>query len=144
MRKKRRGEEPVSFQLAPMIDITFLLLVFFMVTTNISREQVRMDIDLPLASDAELPDDAGDREIVNVDGEGRIFIGGDRQVQRKELARHLRRRYELDPPLRLYVRADRATDARRIKDVLRLAAEAGALDIIFGTHREGTPQPDPK
>ena len=38
MKMPRRSDDEVGFQLAPMIDMTFLLLVFFMVTTKISKE----------------------------------------------------------------------------------------------------------
>ena len=48
----RRPEDNVGFQLAPMIDMTFLLLIFFMVTTKISKEQIKQEIKLPVASNA--------------------------------------------------------------------------------------------
>ncbi|MFM7375449.1 MAG: ExbD/TolR family protein, partial [Chthoniobacterales bacterium] len=45
----------MGFQLAPMIDMTFLLLIFFMVTTKISKEQIKEEIKLPVASSAIIP-----------------------------------------------------------------------------------------
>jgi len=131
----RRPAEEVGFQLAPMIDITFLLLIFFMVTTKITRDQVKLDVRLPVATNAVQPRSVEDRDLVSIDAAGNLFSGS-RPVTEKELAAHLRQRLTDFPPLRIYIRADRATPAKRIKEVLRMAAEAGAIDVIFGTHQQ--------
>jgi len=131
----RRPAEEVGFQLAPMIDITFLLLIFFMVTTKITRDQVKLDVRLPVATNAVQPRSVEDRDLVSIDAAGNLFSGS-RPVTEKELAAHLRQRLTDFPPLRIYIRADRVTPAKRIKEVLRMAAEAGAIDVIFGTHQQ--------
>ena len=133
MRLRPRPPDEVGFQLAPMIDITFLLLIFFMVTTKITRDQVRVDIRLPVASNAVFPKTVDDRDLVTVDAAGNLFSGS-RPVTDKELAAHLKRRLAEYPPLRIYVRADRRTPAKLIKEVMRLAAEAGEIEVIFGSH----------
>ncbi len=133
MKMPRRSDDEVGFQLAPMIDMTFLLLVFFMVTTKISKEQVKVDIRLPVASNARIPTDVSDRDILSIDHEGRYHIG-QRPVDKRELATYLKERFKNFPPLRLYVRADAQTPARQIKELMRMASEAGAINIIFGTY----------
>ena len=75
-----------------------------------------------------------DRDLVTLDAAGNLFSGS-RPVTDKELAAHLKRRLAEFPPLRIYVRADRATPAKRVKEVMRLAAEAGAVEVIFGSHQ---------
>ncbi len=134
MRTRRRFHEEVSFQLAPMIDMTFLLLVFFMVTTQISKEQIKLDVKLPVASNAVTPDDLGERDIINIDEEGRYHLR-DRTVTSEELEEYLRMRFVDFPPLRLYIRADHRTPGRTIKEVMRMAADAGAIDVIFGSYQ---------
>jgi biopolymer transport protein ExbD len=130
----RRSEDNVGFQLAPMIDMTFLLLIFFMVTTKISKEQIKEEIKLPVASNAVIPPEAGDRDIISIDGQGRYFIGQS-PADKKQLAAHLKKRFENYPPLRLYIRADLNTPGKMIKEVMKMAAEAGALDVIFGSYQ---------
>lgn len=120
--------------LAPMIDMTFLLLIFFMLTSKISKEQIKLEVELPVASNAVIPDDLSDRDIINIDANGQYHIGS-RPVAREELAEYLRMRFKDFPPLRLYVRADRLTPGRKIKELMRLAAEAGAVDVIFGSYQ---------
>jgi biopolymer transport protein ExbD len=130
----RRAGENVGFQLAPMIDMTFLLLIFFMVTTKISKEQIKQEIKLPVASNAVIPPEVGNRDIISIDGQGRYFIG-QTPADKKALAQHLKQRFEDYPPLRLYIRADKNTPGRMIKEVMKMAADAGALDVIFGSYQ---------
>ena len=132
---KRRAGDDVSFQLAPMIDMTFLLLIFFMVTTKITKEKKKLDIALPVAATAKTPDDISGREIINVDDKGRIFIG-DRLSTEKQLKAYLKQRLIDVPPLRIYVRADARTPAKEIKKIMRMCAEAGAVEVIFGSYRK--------
>jgi len=133
MRLPRKPEDEVGFQLAPMIDITFLLLIFFMVTTKISKEQVKVDIKLPTASNAVIPKNLSDRDIISIDGNGDYWVAQNR-VSKKELTEHLKHRFTNHPPLRLYVRADKLTPAKKIKELMKIAAEAGAINVIFGSY----------
>lgn len=120
--------------LAPMIDMTFLLLIFFMVTTTISKEQIKLDVKLPIAANAVLPEDLSNRDIINIGGDGSYYLKND-LVTKDQLKDYLVQRFKDYPPLRLYVRADRETNAKKIKELMRLAAEAGAIDVIFGTYQ---------
>ncbi len=135
MRLAKKPDEEVGFQLAPMIDMTFLLLVFFMVTTKISKEQVKVDIKLPVASNAVIPNDVSNRDIISIDANGNYFIGQD-PTDKKQLTNYLKKRFEVTPPLRLYVRADKNTPGRKIKELMRIASEAGAVNVIFGTYQD--------
>ncbi len=134
MKLPRKSEDEVGFQLAPMIDMTFLLLVFFMVTTKISKEQIKLDIRLPVASNAIIPKDVSNRDIISIDGAGEYWVGP-RQVDKKELTEYLKQRFIDYPPLKIYVRADADTPGRKIKEFMKIASEAGAINIIFGTHQ---------
>jgi len=135
MRLKRRSHDEVSFQLAPMIDMTFLLLVFFMVTTKISKEQIKMDVKLPVASNAVIPKDLSNRDILSLDAGGNLFIGAE-PTDKKQLAAYLKKRFIDYPPLRIYIRADRQTPAKRIKEIMKMAADAGAIDVIFASYQD--------
>lgn len=134
MRIKRRADDELAFQLTPMIDMTFLLLIFFMVTTKISKEQIKQEIKLPVASNSIIPNDVSNRDIISIDGDGRYFIGQE-PTDRKGLADYLKKRFENHPPLRLYIRADKSTPGRKIKEVMKMAADAGAVDVIFGSYQ---------
>ena len=135
MKIAKRQEDEIGFQLAPMIDMTFLLLIFFMVTTKISKDQVKVDIKLPTAANASIPNDLSNRDIISIDGTGVYYIG-QIPATKKELTAHLKERFKVTPPLRLYVRADKNTPGKQIKELMRIAAEAGAVNVIFGTYQD--------
>ena len=135
MKLAKKQEDEIGFQLAPMIDMTFLLLIFFMVTTKISKEQVKVDIKLPTAANATIPSDLSNRDIISIDGEGNYHIG-QRLSDKKELTAYLKERFKITPPLRIYVRADKNTPGKQIKELMRIASEAGAVNVIFGTYQD--------
>jgi len=114
-----------------MIDVTLLLLFFFMLAGKITKGEKLLDIKVPTAATGKIPTDEGDRDVVNIDGDGRLFSGS-RPVTAKELASHLRQRFKDYPPLKLYIRADAGTHGKKIKEVMAIASEAGAIEIIFG------------
>ena len=130
-RRRRLTHDEVGLQIAPMIDVTLLLLFFFMLAGKITKSERMMDIKVPIAATGKMPADEGDRDIVNIDGEGRLFSGS-RPMTSKELAAHLKQRFKDFPPLKLYIRADATTPGKKIKEVMALASEAGAIEVIFG------------
>lgn len=134
MNLERREEPKAGFMLAPMIDMTFLLLIFFMVTTKITKDKIKLEIALPVAANAVIPEDLTNRDIINIDGGGNYYIAND-PVSKEELKKYLVQRFEDYPPLRLYIRADQMTPGKQIKELMRLAAEAGAIDVIFGSYQ---------
>jgi len=113
--------------------MTFLLLVFFMVTTKITKDQIKLDVALPIASAARTAEDLSNREVVNVDGNGQLYIG-DRPADMIELQQHLKRRLQVSPALRIYVRADARTDVAVVKKIMSAAADAGVAEVIFGSY----------
>lgn len=121
--------------MTPMIDMTFLLLIFFMVTTRLTEESLKREIRLPSAMSAVVPENLKNRDTISIDGEGNYFVG-DQQHSREQLAAYLKKRFVNFPPLRIYLRADQDTQARKIREFMQMATEAGALDVIFGTYRK--------
>lgn len=134
-RGNRTSGGEVSFQMTPMIDMTFLLLIFFMVTTRLTDESRRREIRLPSAMSSVVPGNLKDRDTINIDDKGIYYVGDEAQT-REQMAAYLRKRFVNFPPLRIYLRADQDTPARKIREFMQMATEAGALDVIFGTYRE--------
>ena len=73
-RRRKRPLDEVSFQITPMIDMTFLLLIFFMVTQKITEQQLNVPVKLPVAVSAVAPERT-EREVINIDGKGNYYIG---------------------------------------------------------------------
>lgn len=134
MRRKPRPADQLSFQITPMIDMTFLLLIFFMVTFKITKDEKNLQVKLPVTHTSKIPRDMSNRDVINIDDHGQYFIKN-APASKEEVGAHLTERFRNFPPLRVYIRADRDTPARQLKELLGLCSEAGALDIIIGSYR---------
>jgi len=124
--------DEVSFQITPMIDMTFLLLIFFMVTQKITEQQLNVPVKLPVAVSA-VPPEKTERDIINIDGEGNYYIG-DQAATTEEVLAHLKVKFHDFPPLQIYLRADKNTPAKKIREFVDMATEVGAIDLIFGVY----------
>ncbi len=130
MRLPLPPQEDARFVMAPMIDMVFLLLIFFMCASRLSQLQ-SLELEIPNASRATVPRERPDRLTVNVDREGHLFAGN-QAVDGATLRDLVRERAAAQPDLRVYVRADRATPHRHVRRVMALAGEAGVDAFIFG------------
>ncbi len=122
-------EEP-QFAMAPMIDMVFLLLVFFMCASHLSQKQ-NIPLDIPTASKAVVPRERPDRWVVNVQEDGSLFSGSD-PVELDQLNTIVTARREQDPNLKVYLRADANAHHKHVKRVMNKLAQAGISDFIFG------------
>jgi biopolymer transport protein ExbD len=133
MKVERKPIDDPVLGMAPMIDMTFLLLIFFMVTTKIQTEQKKIEIKMPVAKSARIPADASEREMINIDEQGQLY-SGTRPMDKKELKAYLIQRLKDFPPLKVYVRADGRTPGKKIKEIMAICSEAGAIEVIFGAY----------
>jgi biopolymer transport protein ExbD len=134
-RMRRVQHDEVGLQIAPMIDVTLLLLFFFMLSGKLTKGAKLLEINVPAATSGKIPQEMGDRDIINIDENGQLF-SGNQPMTTKQLTAHLRERFKNYPPLKLYVRADARTPGRQIKEVMKIASEAGAMEVIFGVRQQ--------
>lgn len=125
---------PVGFQLAPMIDIIFLLLAFFIVTYQMTDNEKVMEISLPAASEGKAKQRDNLEKVINIHSDGRIVIDqqpytlDELQVKMGNLVR-----VNKGQPIR--VRGDEKTEYRHIVDVINRCSKAGIWNISFATGR---------
>ena len=65
---------PATLQLAPMIDVVFLLLIFFLVTWSYARFENELDISVPAADESQDPKRRFGEQIINVTEDGRVIV----------------------------------------------------------------------
>jgi len=115
-------------EITSMVDVVFLLIIFFMTTAKVAREE-RLLMELPREAGRSLVEQAESGLIVNIDATGRIIISGG-EVSLADLNRAVRseidRRYGGDAALlRLTIRADRGGSAARLNEVVTRLREIG-------------------
>jgi len=123
-----KGSHGTGLELTPMIDVVFLLMIFFLVAARLEEDDRAIDVVLPQAGAAE-PLTARPREfIVNIDREGRLYAGA-RPVTADELDRLLRQAV-VDNPLRqiVTVRADENVAHKHVVGVMDACVRAGIED----------------
>ena len=131
---RRRHQDPEDFQMAPMIDMVFLLLVFFMTVASVAKSQRQIELELPESEESIVPVDASGRGILSVDAAGAYFIG-DQPHTLESIQSAIRMRIQSDPTTQVQVRADQATKYAAVQRLLKAAAEAGAYEIIYATYQ---------
>jgi len=126
MKFRRRPRPEASIDLAPLIDVVFLLLIFFMVSTTFIRE-TELEVDLPEAT-AELRESADDIIEVTIDADGAYSVNN-RLLVNNQLATLMKALEEVsggDTTRRLVITAD--ANARH-QDVVRAMDAAGQLGL---------------
>ncbi|MBC2605731.1 ExbD/TolR family protein [Pelagicoccus albus] len=135
---KRRKVAGIS--MAPMIDMVFLLLVFFMTASAMSQAGSKLELDLPESSNSKVARDFSNRLIVSIDGEGHVFLGS-APLSDKLLRTTLQDFRDNSPGGKLSIRASKETAFSSIKRVMSLAAEAGIDDFLYATYESGVAKP---
>lgn len=128
------NDEP-DINLTPLIDVVFLLLIFFMVSTTFEH-QSRIRIDLPEASAEPVSQEQESLEII-IDMQGRYFIGDQQVVNSKPatLRRAIRREIEDASMPTVVIRADAKTPHQAVITALDVASQLGLTHISLATSK---------
>lgn len=114
-----------------MIDVVFLLIIFFLVSSHLARQESQLPLPLPLAdSGIEAVDDQGQRVVINVLQDGQTQLAG-RPVEIKELKDRLRNQLAESRDLELRIRSDRQVPYRFVQPVMTAAADVGIWKVTF-------------
>ncbi len=139
MKFKIPVEVDEEINITSLIDIVFLLLIFFMVTSHLVSLE-RVPVLLPVADKAKVPEEARDRQIITVAAEadgGAGYYMNLQKIDIKELSAEITRQQAQNENVKIYLRADRQVRHKYIKAVMEACAEAGISDIIFGAFESG-------
>lgn len=139
-REDKQSRDPVSFNMTPMIDVVFLLIIFFMlVSTFASAENIPLDLPKPENSQAKnvkLPD----RVVINCKPanpadprSGVVYsVGPNRAENLAVIAERLAAAKAAYPNTRAVIRADKRLPYAAVREVMRTVADAGieAMNLV--------------
>jgi biopolymer transport protein ExbD len=121
-----------GIQLAPLVDVLLLLLIFFLLTWNAARNENELDVKIPKASSAkERSAPIGD-VIVNVKADGNVIVNR-RTLTSQELSDLLKGLVRLSAEQAVVIRGDEAGAYKNIVNVLNICSEAGVTNVAFAT-----------
>ena len=132
VRSRKALTAVAEIQMTPLIDMVFILLIFFVVTTSFVAE-TGVGIERPRASSSEsLPRES---VTVAVRADGQIILGG-QEVGLFSVRPHLERSVRNQPGLSAVIVADRTVPVERVVRVMDEIRAAGVIDIALATERQ--------
>ncbi len=124
-------QREMRVNMTPMIDVVFLLIIFFLVSSHLARQESQLPLPLPKADSGEEIDLQADRVVVNVTAAGELMLAG-RRVSRDELARRLsNERQTSSDSLEVRIRSDRDVPFQYVQPVLQAVSSSGIGNVTF-------------
>ena len=133
--------DDMKMDMSPMIDLVFLLLIFFMVSSHMIITKIDTEVKPPTAGEAQVAKNNEGRIVVNIYQDG-AFHGPDQGMDfatadavSEYVDSERQKNDEARIKSRLHLRADKRVPTRYIKEVVKAAADALVVEVIFGTYK---------
>jgi len=122
--------------MSAMIDLVFLLLIFFMVASKMITVPQIEGVTIPVADAAKVPKDAKGRVVINVTRDGRILDAtGEQELTPFEVQQKMAAARARLPAVRLHLRTDQEVDHGTVEAVMKASAKGGVTDVVFSTYQ---------
>jgi biopolymer transport protein ExbD len=131
MNFKGRERDEVSLDMTPLIDVVFLLLIFFMLTASFTQAQ-RLKVDLPQAEQGESTQDQSKDWVIEIDAQGRYALNGE-ALAAEDLTARLQALPDRTENTVVLIRADAHTEHQAVVRALDAARAAALLHIGLAT-----------
>ncbi|WP_018403010.1 ExbD/TolR family protein [Marinobacter gelidimuriae] len=141
MKFKRQRSQHVAMDLTPLIDVVFLLLIFFMVSTTFTRES-HLQVELPQASGNPAPPAEVEQIDVVISADGQYLLNDKPLVnnRRETLERSIRELADADTSLPFIITADARTPHEFVVRAMDAAGRLGFAKLSITTEREAESQ----
>jgi len=139
MNFRKNMSDEVDVNLTPLIDVVFLLLIFFMVTTTFDKD-AKININLPTTQNAAAAPLKLPMEII-IDAQGKYFVDGREVLNNKPetlfraMSQALNERGEKTPPL--IISADAGTNYQTVVTAMDIAGRLGLTNFSMATSQSG-------
>ena len=133
--RKRAKPEIFGFQIAPMVDILLVLLVFFIVTWNFALSENELDVRIPSAEKAKDQKPQAGQVVINVRRDGTIVLNR-KTLSPQELRDKLDQLSKLFPDQAVILRGDQKADYKSIVNVLDICRMANIWNVAFATAKQ--------
>jgi biopolymer transport protein ExbD len=128
----RGGEGKVEINMGPLIDMVFLLLIFFVVTTSFVKE-AGIDVQKSTAATAEVKKRGN--ILIGISHEGDVYMEGKR-IDTRSIRPLIERALAEDPDSGVVIVADKRSQTGAVVEVMDQCRLAGAKDVSLAAQRE--------
>jgi biopolymer transport protein ExbD len=132
-----KSSRRLGINMTPMIDVVFLLIIFFLVSSHLVRQETQMELALPVAAsgDEEQPEQTP-RVTVNVDENGTLWVAGQR-VPSDQLATQLSAALENQgEDLEVRIRGSRDASYGSVEPIMLACTKVGIWNVKYAVYRE--------
>jgi len=130
--RRQTSPQHPGIQLAPLVDVLLLLLIFFLLTWNAARNENELDVKIPKATAAKEKSAPIGDVIVNVKSDGSVVVNR-RTLNEADLTALLKGLVQLNPDQAVVIRGDEAGAYKYIVSVLNICSQAGVTNVAFAT-----------
>jgi len=120
--------------MSPMIDLVFLLLIFFMIASTMITYQKDDRVTIPVALDSQVPNSVTSRIVFNVLMDGQVADEAGTMVSLDQVEQLVAAAKAESPALKLHLRADAKARHDKVNEVIAASARAGVSEVIFSTY----------
>lgn len=129
----RGGDDKVDINMGPLIDMVFLLLIFFVVTTSFVKE-AGIDVQKSTAATAEVKERGN--IMIGLTAEGEVYMEG-KKVDVRAIRPLIERALAEDPESAVVIIADKQSETGAVVKVMDQCRLAGAKDVSLAANRAG-------
>ena len=134
MKFRRQRSEDVGVNLTPLIDVVFLLLIFFMVSTSFKKES-KISLDLPEAN-GEIAEKLPESIEISINKDGEVFVNGEGLINRQlETIKDAITQVANDPSTPLVINADAQAPYQAVISVMDAAGQVGFNNLTLATQQ---------
>ena len=140
---RSESDEDLAIDMSPMIDMVFLLLIFFLVNATMIIVKQDPNVNPPVAKNSIKANDGNGRIVVNIYEDGRFFDeqGSERGVQLvtdEDIFDYIKKAKEEEDNLgytpKLHLRGDKEAVFKHCRKIIRISAKAGVDQVLFATY----------
>lgn len=136
--RERKSRKDVQLNVTSLIDVLFLLLIFFMLTGTFKRVG-ELELQLPESTSATPSDGTASHQVdLVLTEEGTLLVNGD-PLPWPNLKRHLTGILEANSQAKVMIRAETGVQHGEVVRALDIVREAGFRGVGIGTHVESVP-----
>ena len=130
--RKRAQPQLLGFQIAPMVDILLVLLVFFIVTWNFAITENEMDVKVPTAAAAKEQQPMANQTVLNVRKNGTVVMNR-KELNLEDLRKKLSQLSERYPDYAIILRGDKQLPFEDLMAVMDVCRQANIWNVAFAT-----------
>ena len=137
MKLQPQDTDEVEIDMSPMIDMVFLLLIFFIVAATLIEEKVKVE-NIPEAVHAKAVEDKKDRVVISVKDVDKIYFGPKETLPLtiNQLKQHLIAAKEKNPKIKVLIRCAGDIKYKVTEEISVACGDAGVTNLIYTAHEK--------